>query len=151
MSDPLLFPPLFFLFPQVLRAELAPVELDFGQLYFLLLEDCLDRWSKVQPLLFMAILYLGYVFQFMFFDLAKMDIVYFDFGFDDVIKHMYFPLQWNKVFKFSSTVYICLVVKFLFYTHLKRSIEVNAFPLWVTLMYMGCYGNEQVGGIRQIP
>ena len=78
----------------MLRLELAPVELDFGQLCFLLLEDCLDRWSKVQPLLIMAILYWGYVFQFMYFEFVKMDIMYFDSGFDDVIKLIYFPLQW---------------------------------------------------------
>ena len=65
----------------MLRVELAPVELDFGQLYLLLLEVAWITEVKVQPILFMAILCWGYVFQFMYSDLVKMDIMYFDFGF----------------------------------------------------------------------
>ena len=84
----------------MLRVELAPVELDFGHLYFLLLEDCLDHRSKVQSLLFMAILYWGYVFQFMYFDLVKMDIMYFDSGFLWCNQTYVFTTAMNKVLKF---------------------------------------------------
>ena len=94
--------------PPVLKLELTLVELDFG----LLLEDFLDRWSKVQPLLFMVVLYWGYVFQFMYFELVKMDIMYFDSGFDDVIKLMYFPLQWNKVLNFQVLFISVLLLSF---------------------------------------
>ena len=73
MSDPPFFPSLSFSPLQVLRVELAPVELDLG----LLLEDFLDRWSKVQLLFIYGYLNVGdYVFQFMYFDLVKMDIMY---------------------------------------------------------------------------
>ena len=83
MSDPFCF--LLFSsslpLPKVLRLELAPVELDFGQLHLLLLEVAWIAEVNVQPILFMAILYWGYVFKFMYSDLVKMDIMYFDSGF----------------------------------------------------------------------
>ena len=93
MSDPLCFHLFSSFSPQVLRVELAPVELDFGQLYLLLLEVAWIAEVKVQPILFMAILCWGYVFQFMYFDLVKMDIMYLTLVFDDVIKPMCLPLQ----------------------------------------------------------
>ena len=93
----------------MLRLDLAPVELDFG----LLFEDFLDRWSKVQLLFNYGYFNVGdYVFQFMYFELVKMDIMYFDSGFDDVIKLMYFPLQWNKVLNFQVLFISVLLLSF---------------------------------------
>ena len=84
----------------MLRVELAPVEFDFGQLYLLLLEVAWIAEVKVQPILFMAILCWGYVFQFMYFDLVKMDIMYFDSGFWWCNQTYVFTAAMNKVLKF---------------------------------------------------
>ena len=48
----------------------------------------------------MAILYWGYVFQFMYFDLVKMDIMYFDSGIWWCNQTYVFTAAINKVLKF---------------------------------------------------
>ena len=51
-----------------------------------------------------------------------------------------FCCNWNKVFfKFPSTILYLSCCNFTVLYSPKTSIEVNAFPLWVTLMDMGCY------------
>ena len=48
----------------------------------------------------MAILYLGYVFQFMYFELVMMDIMYFDYGFWWCNQTYVFTTAMNKVLIF---------------------------------------------------
>ena len=72
---------------------------------------------------------LGYVVGLCTFVFIRMDIMYLTliYGFG-VTKHVLLSAEMKRCFKFSSITYICLVVIFLFYIHLKYSTEVKAFP-----------------------
>ena len=93
MSDPVFFHVFSSFSPQALRVGLALVDLDLDSLISLFLEVAWIAEVKVQPILFVSILYWGYDFQFMYFDLARWILCILTLVFDDVSKHMCFPLQ----------------------------------------------------------